>query len=396
MINYPPHNSNFVYKVFVIPSRWITSCWHIRLFILSKMSTSIQNQAVVPGSAEYETLRTRYFHSRVPNTQPSRIYTPRTTLEVAEIINQARINKWKVGVRSGGHLFPCCSLVQDGVLIDTCYLNQGVDYDRQTQLVSFPPGARSRELATAVTALGRFFPWGHAPTVGVGGFLLAGGQGWFMRGWGCTSDTWVVRMEIVTPDGRIVQASKTENDDIFWAARGSGQGFFGVVTRIWGRTIPTRRLWETAVVFDGTDSEAFSEILAALFEVADRTPKHGIDMAFATFRPDRDEPGLSEEVHDNRIFVVANAIAFADSLAEAEVVLSPWTNLPEILKKHLIATVPVEGRTWDDVFNAQDKLIPYGNGERWQCDSILDRPGVAREEVCTSACIDAIAHFHSS
>jgi FAD/FMN-containing dehydrogenase len=188
-------------------------------------------------------------------------------------------------------------------------------------------------------------------------------------------------MEIVTPDGRIVQASKTENEDLFWAARGSGQGFFGVVTRIWGRTIPTRRLWETTVVFDGTQSESFSEILAALFEVADRTPKHGIEMAFATFRPDRDEPGLEEEVHDMRIFVVANAVAFADTLAEAEVLLSPWTNLPDNLKKHLIATVPVEARTWDDIFDAQDKLIPYGNGERWQCDSILDRPGVAREEV---------------
>ena len=148
-----------------------------------------------------------------------------------------------------------------------------------------------------------------------------------MRGWGCTSDTWVVRMELVTPDGRILQVSKTKNEDLFWAARGSGQGLFGVVTRILGRTIPTRRLWETAVVFDGTESESFNEILTALFEVADRTPKHGIEMAFATFRPDRDEPGSDEEVHDERIFVVANAIAFVDSLAEAEVLLSPWTNL---------------------------------------------------------------------
>lgn len=50
------------------------------------------------------------------------------------------------------------------------------------------------------------------------------------------------------------------------------------------------------MVLDGSQSESFSEILAALFEVADRTPKHGIGIAFATFRPDRGEPGLSKEV----------------------------------------------------------------------------------------------------
>lgn len=347
---------------------------------MSTSSTSLQ-EAVVPGTAEYETLRTRYFHARVPNTKPARIHTPRTTLDVAEITKQACSNNWKVGVRSGGHLFPCCSLVQDGILIDTCFLNQGVDYDRQTQLVSFPPGARSKELAEALTAVGRFFPFGHAPTVAVGGFLLAGGQGWFMRGWGCTSDTWVVRMEIVTPDGRIVLASKTENEDLFWAARGSGQGFFGVVTRIWGRTIPMSRLWETAVVFDCTPSESFNEILHALFEVSDRTPKHGVEIAFATFRPDREEPGLGDEVQDNRVFIVANSIAFADTLTEAETLLSPWADLPESLKKHIVATVPVAARTWDEIWEVQDKLTPTGNGERWQCDSILDRPGVSREEV---------------
>jgi hypothetical protein len=32
--------------------------------------------------------------------------------------------------------------------------------------------------------------------VGPGGFLLASGQGWFLRGWGCTSDQWVKVMKI--------------------------------------------------------------------------------------------------------------------------------------------------------------------------------------------------------
>ncbi|KAJ6027597.1 uncharacterized protein N7446_003808 [Penicillium canescens] len=336
-------------------------------------------QGVTQGDPEYEELRTRYFHARVPKAKPAKIYRPRTTLDVAEILKYARLANTKVGVRSGGHLFACCSLLPDGVLLDTCHLNQGIDYNPQTQLVAFPPGARSKELAEALTAVGRFFPFGHSPTVAAGGFLLAGGQGWFMRGWGCTSDRWVEQMEIVTADGEIVQASKTQNAELFWAARGSGQGFFGVVTRIWGKTIPTRRLWERVVVFDCTKS--FSGILHALFELTDCTPKHGVEVAFATFRPDRDDASLGEEVNDRRVFMAASILAFSDTFAEAKTLLSPWESLPEILSQHQITSIPLAERTWNELFEAQDRLNPSGNGERWQCDSILDHPEVDREQL---------------
>jgi hypothetical protein len=186
-------------------------------------------------------------------------------------------------------------------------------------------------------------------------------------------------MEIVTANGEIVQTSRKENEDLFWAARGSGQGFFGVVTRVWGRTIPMRRLWETVAVFDCT--HRFAEILNALLEITDRTPKDGVEVAFATFRPDRDEPGLGEEVQDSRVFIAATALAFADTFDKAADLLSVWANLPDILVQDQIMKTPVVERTWNELFEAQDKLNPAGNGERWQCDSILDRPGVPREEV---------------
>lgn len=340
---------------------------------------SLKCKGVSPGDPEYETLRTRYFHARVPNTRPAKIFRPRTTLEVVDILQDARLNNSKVGIRSGGHLFPCCSLLPDGVLIDTCNLNQGINYCPHTGIVTFPPCARSKDLADALTSVGRFFPFGHSPTVAAGGFLLAGGQGWFMRGWGCTSDKWVEQMEIVTANGAIVKASKTQNVDLFWAARGSGQGFFGVVTKIWGRTIPTRRLWERVLVFDCTES--FSGILHALFELTDRTPKYGVEVAFATFRPDRDDASLDEEVNDKPVFMAASTLAFADTYAEAKTMLSPWESLPNILVQHQIESIPITERSWNDLFEAQDKLNPSGNGERWQCDSILNKPEVKREQV---------------
>lgn len=311
-----------------------------------------------PGAPEYEALRTRFFNARVPNTKPAKIFTLRTTFNVAEIIKQARADNSNICVQSGGHLFPCSSLVQGGVLINTCHFNQGIEYDHQTQLVSFPLGDQFKELADSLTAVGRFFPFGNSPTVAAGGFLLAGRQGWFMRGWGCTFDSWVERMEIVTGDGKIVQSSQTEYTGLFWAARGSGQGFFGVVTRIWGKPIPTRRLWEMVAVFDVTRS--FTEVLRALFELSDRTPKYVVEIAFASFRPHRDEPGCCEGVRDTRVFLAASALVFAATLPEAKALLVTWAHLPRVLRKNAVATWPIIQRSWDELYKAQEALILQG------------------------------------
>ncbi|MER6546723.1 hypothetical protein [Streptomyces sp. NPDC001250] len=46
-------------------------------------------------------------------------------------------------------------------------------------------------------------------------------------------------MDVVTAAGELVRCSETENADLFWAARGSGPGFFGVVTEFRLRTRPS-------------------------------------------------------------------------------------------------------------------------------------------------------------
>lgn len=45
-------------------------------------------------------------------------------------------------------------------------------------------------------------------------------------------------MDVVLPSGQLVTASEKENSDLFWAARGAGPGFFGIVVRFRLRTRP--------------------------------------------------------------------------------------------------------------------------------------------------------------
>jgi FAD/FMN-containing dehydrogenase len=67
------------------------------------------------------------------------------------------------------------------------------------------------------------FAGGHCPDVGLGGFLLQGGMGWNCKNWGWACES-IVGIDVVTADAREIYCSKSENADLFWAARGSGPG----------------------------------------------------------------------------------------------------------------------------------------------------------------------------
>src|SRR6202035_1921236 len=86
-----------------------------------------------------------------------------------------------------------------------------------------------------------FFPAGHCPGVGLGGYLLQGGFGWNGRvhGPACMS---VEAIDVVLGDGSRVHASEEENADLLWAARGAGPGFFGVVTSFYLRLVRKPKL----------------------------------------------------------------------------------------------------------------------------------------------------------
>lgn len=282
------------------------------------------------------------------------------------------------------------------MLIDTRNLNRNVEYDLSNKVVSFSPGVTAQELEQYLSGIGRFFPIGHSPTVGLGGFLLAGGQGWFMRGWGLSSThSWIRQLEIVTATGETVIANRTQNEDLFWAAPGSGQGFFGVVTRIWGNTIPAKRLFDKLVVFDVTEIVNFKKILKWVLETSDKTPKYGIDMTFSVMFADRSAPGLKDDSVQKKLVLTAALVAYADHLDEANVLLSPWASTPDIFQPHLLENTSVNETTWGHLWD-QEEFMPAGHGERWKCDSILTDPKIDYNEVCAIALVRTASHTLNS
>jgi hypothetical protein len=71
---------------------------------------------------------------------------------------------------------------------------------------------------------------GGCPTVGLAGLTLGGGEGLLMSKFGAACDN-LISAQLVTVDGRQIEASQNSNPDLFWAIRGGG-GNFGVVTAL--------------------------------------------------------------------------------------------------------------------------------------------------------------------
>lgn len=331
---------------------------------------------LVRGSGEYERCRRNNPTAGAPDRFPREIHVVHFPEDVSQALIRASELGVAVGVRSGGHAFSLGALVHDGIMVDTACLNRKIDYDEQTQEISFGPAVRVEELSARLGSIGRFFPHGHAPTVGSAGFLMAGGQGWFVRGWGATCQTWITKIEVVVPDGRVITASKTENQDIFWAARGSGLAFFGVITKFWGRTIRASKLWERTFTFELGDR--FTELMTWFIEKSSDTPKYGTDLNLTIHYPEKysSVTDTDEIPKNSRLNLGLSLLCYADTHGEARTLLSAFDDIPIGLQQYLIEMRPVQRRDFQDIFQKKRGLIGGAQDERWQIISLLNDPSV--------------------
>jgi FAD/FMN-containing dehydrogenase len=173
--------------------------------------------------------RAAVVNTRCPDRLPDAIIRARSQEDVLAAVMLARTRGWRIGVRSGGHSWAGSHLRDGGLLLDLSEMTGfTIDPERSTAIAE--PGLRSSAFQTALNPHDLFFPTGHCIGPCLGGFLLQGGFGWNSRAVGpaCMSVTGV---DVVTAAGDLVHADEDHHADLFWAARGAGPGFCGVVTR---------------------------------------------------------------------------------------------------------------------------------------------------------------------
>ena len=111
---------------------------------------------------------------------------------------------------------------------------------------------------------------GSSPNVGVVGYSLGGGIGWLARKHGLSAES-VLAVELVTADGTLVRADRTQNTDLFWALRGGGGGL-GVVVAMEIALYEVDELVAGMMIWPWERSE---EVLTAYVEWAEDRPELG-------------------------------------------------------------------------------------------------------------------------
>jgi FAD/FMN-containing dehydrogenase len=191
---------------------------------------SLDGSVVWRGDEGYEpTRRSMLWNGWKPSRFPELIARAASEEDVVSAVKFARSRRLKIAVRGGGHSWCGSPLRDGGMLIDLSQLRE-LSVDLASRTAAIQPGVTSRELASTLAEYELAFPVGHCGHVGLSGFLLGGGLGWNWGAWGpaCLS---IRRLEVVTADGRLTSADANRNAELFWAARGAGPGFCGVVTR---------------------------------------------------------------------------------------------------------------------------------------------------------------------
>lgn len=146
-------------------------------------------------------------------------------------VKDASAQNMLIGVLSDGHSWTASFLRDGGVLINMSKFTETVlGVEEGTAQVQ--PGAHGGDLNSRIRPHDYIFPSGHNPSVGVAGFLLRGAFDWNSRVLSPACES-VLAVEVVTADGDLVFASLEQHEDLYWAVRGAGPGFFGIINKFY-------------------------------------------------------------------------------------------------------------------------------------------------------------------
>ncbi len=308
------------------------------------------------GEAGYEAARLdTVWNGLVPERFPDVIVQAQDADDVVSALRYARANGHRVGICSGGRSWVANHLRDGGLLLDVSRLDHcSVDPERMTADVG--PGKIASVFAAELDAQNLFFPAGHCEGICLGGYLLQGGYGWNSRALGPACES-VLGLEVITADGERFYCDPENNPDLYWAARGSGPGFFGVVTSFKLRVYPRPAVWGTCLYMYPIElaDEVFTWARSISGELDDRVE---LQMHTARSFPGAglDQPGIT----------IASPV-FADSEDEAAKALAPLGSCPVVDKA--IVGLPYAPTTLANWYTAV--MTSYPKGHRYIADSMF-------------------------
>jgi len=200
---------------------------------IHSLESAFRGELFRPGDAGYDQAR-RIWNASI-DKHPAVIARCAGVADIVSAVRFAREKNLLTAIRGGGHNVGGRALCDDGIVIDLSRM-RSVHVNPASRTVRAQGGATLEVLDRETHAFGLAVPSGVVSKTGIAGLTLGGGVGWLIRKYGMSIDN-LLSCQVVTADGKILEASSSENDDLFWALRGGG-GNFGVVASFEFRAHP--------------------------------------------------------------------------------------------------------------------------------------------------------------
>ena len=254
-----------------LPEQLLFNCLHA-------LTTSSNNPPITwfsPEDPQYRHLQRQVSQTRdTAVKQPSVIFRPKSPQEVSRVVSCANTAALPFVVRNGGHSYEGVSTIgSSGIVVDLGDLQQLHFIQAGAEAapgVIAGAGWLQGPLSLELTQRGYMLPGSTHPGLGISGLTLGGGLGFATRAVGLTSDK-VLAALVVTAEGEIITASKTNNTDLFFALRGGG-GNYGIVTS-WGfelSDMPSRQVTMLKYGWQCTTEAHQAGVLAAVLAAWNR------------------------------------------------------------------------------------------------------------------------------
>ncbi|GGX59115.1 FAD-binding oxidoreductase [Streptomyces minutiscleroticus] len=313
--------------------------------LAEQLGSSLRGEVIGRGHPGYDEARAVW--NGLIDRRPALIARCSGTADVVEAVRAARTHRPLVSIRGGGHQVAGSAVCDEGLVIDLSR-TKGVHVDPAARTARAQAGVTWGELDRETQVHGLVAPGGEISVTGIAGLTLGGGLGLVMRAYGLSCDS-LRSVQIVTADGVVRTASRDQESDLFWAARGGGRGI-GVVTSFEFGLHPLGP--DVAAVQLLHPYERAEAVLRAWRDATDSTPDT-VTPELALWSVPAD-PALPRDLHGANV-VITVAVYAGPPGAGATAALTPQRQFGPPLVD-MSGTVP-----YTTVQSAHDMLFPDGD-----------------------------------
>jgi FAD/FMN-containing dehydrogenase len=248
---------------------------------------------------------------------PAGVVTPADAAACVAAVEYAKAEGLRIAAQCTAHSAEPLGDLAGSLLVRTGAMNS-VEIDAERRIARVGAGALWGDLVPQASELGLAALHGSSPTVGIVGYTLGGGVGWYARKHGLACNR-VTAIELVDANGAERRADADNDPELFWALRGGG-GDFGLVTALEFELLPIAEVFAGALFFP---VERAGEVLHAWREWTTDVPEEITSLGrLMSFPP---LPEIPEPMRGNS-FVIVEAVATM-SEADATEALAPLRDL---------------------------------------------------------------------